>query len=243
MSEKVDSALLERVKGDIMFGALPPNSKLRVRSLSLRYGVGTSPLREVLSRLVPEGLIEFEQNRGFWVAPLSIAELIEITEMRQLIEVDGFRRSMQLGDEDWEARVLVAHHKLAKTLQQHRRKDDPKARLEWEARHRAFHLALIDACGNRKLLQAADQLYDQLARYRPILQFNDYPNEKLAEIHKRIFELAMARDLKRGPAELASHFAVNLTQVNETLKSTPQLFEMMRGDGEIDDAVHSADDR
>src|SRR5690349_7523744 len=70
MSEKVDSALLERVKGDIMFGALPPNSKLRVRSLSLRYGVGTSPLREVLSRLVPEGLIEFEQNRGFWVAPL-----------------------------------------------------------------------------------------------------------------------------------------------------------------------------
>jgi GntR family transcriptional regulator, carbon starvation induced regulator len=242
MSGKIDSALFERVKGDIMFGALPPNSKLRVRSLSVRYGVGGSPLREVLSRLVPEGLIEFEQNLCFWVAPLSVAELVEITEMRQLVEVEGFRRSMQTGDEDWEARVLVAHHKLTKTLQQ-RREDDAEGRLQWEARHRAFHLALIDACGNRKLLQAADQLYGQLARYRPILQINDYSSDELAEIHTRIFDLAMARDLTKGPTELARHFEVNLTQVNETLKSTPQLFEMMRGESDPGDAVHLDDDR
>jgi GntR family carbon starvation induced transcriptional regulator len=242
VSGKIDSALFERVKGDIMFGALPPNSKLRVRSLSVRYGVGGSPLREVLSRLVPEGLIEFEQNRGFWVAPLSIVELVEITEMRQLIEVEGFRRSMLIGDDDWEARVLVSHHKLTKMLQQ-RREDKTESRLEWEARHRAFHLSLIDACGNRKLLQAADQLYGQLARYRPILQVNDYSSDELAEIHTRIFEMAMARDLTHGPLALARHFEVNLTQVNETLKSTPPLFEMMREVNASPDVVHSDYDR
>ena len=225
-----------------MSGALPPNSKLMVRALSVRYGVGGSPLREVLARLVPEGLIKFEQNRGFWVAPLSIAELVEITEMRQLIEVDGFRRSMQKGDEDWEARVLLAHHKLKKFLQQ-RDEDTAESRREWEARHRAFHLALMDASGNRKLLDAAEQLYAQLARYRPILQINDLSTDELTEIHTRIFDIAMDRDLTRGAVELARHFEVNLVQVHATIENTPEKFKTMLGRSDPIDINHWPDNR
>ena len=227
---KVNPALIERVKGDILGGVLRPNSKLQIRSLSQRYGTAGSPLREVLSRLVPEGLIRFEQNRGFWVAPLSMAELTEITEMRQLIETEGFRRSMELGDDDWEVRVVVSHHRLSQLHRQQRR-DTTEYRLDWEARHRAFHLALIDACGNRKLLQVAEQLYDNLARYRPILKVNNLSVDELEEIHNRIFELALKRDAERGVSELRQHLDVNLRQVSQSLEKTPNLFDMPDQDG------------
>ncbi len=220
------ASVRERVRSDILAGVLEPNSRLRIRSLSARYGVGGSPLREALSRLVPEGLITIEQNRGFRVTPLSIEELREITEMRQILEVEAFCRSVERGDDNWEGRVVAAFHQLAKCLRQPL--SDPLAqRLRWEERHRGFHRSLIDACGNSKLLHAADQLYQNLARYRVVLQINDLPTERLRRIHEELLEHAIDRDAQAGSAALRRHFEVNLDQLRETLGQNPQLFEAL----------------
>src|SRR5262245_1055433 len=65
--------VLDRLRDDIVSGRLAASEKLRVQDLSERYGVGASPLREALSRLTADGLVENESNRGFRVAPMSVA--------------------------------------------------------------------------------------------------------------------------------------------------------------------------
>src|SRR6185369_8530624 len=56
-----------RLRDDIISGALVPAEKLRIEHLRQRYGIGASALREALSRLVSDGLVECEAQRGYWV--------------------------------------------------------------------------------------------------------------------------------------------------------------------------------
>src|SRR3990172_5019394 len=79
------SSVYERLRQDVLTGELLPGHKLRIDALRLRYGVGASPVREALNRLVSEGLVTLEDQKGFRVAPVSLDELRELTHTRCLI--------------------------------------------------------------------------------------------------------------------------------------------------------------
>ena len=68
------SDTFDRLRGDIISGTLLPGSRLRFADLQARYGIGTSPLREALSRLAADRLVVQEVNRGFKVPPLSLED-------------------------------------------------------------------------------------------------------------------------------------------------------------------------
>ena len=104
----------ERIRSDIIFGRLRPGQRLTLEKLRPAYGVGISTLREILSRLTPEGLVTAEGQRGFQVAPCSAEDLKEIAALRLLIEKDALVKSFQAGDMEWEGRVVASHHKLAR---------------------------------------------------------------------------------------------------------------------------------
>ena len=59
------SAVYEQLRWDITHGILEPGSKLRVEAISQRYEVGASPLREALSRMSAEGLVDRAVGRNF----------------------------------------------------------------------------------------------------------------------------------------------------------------------------------
>ncbi|MEX0802363.1 MAG: GntR family transcriptional regulator, partial [Candidatus Binatia bacterium] len=82
-STDADAAVLQ-LKKDIVSGSLAPNEKLRVRALTVRYGIGASPMREALARLSGSGLVRLEGQKGFRVTPISHADLLDITRTRQI---------------------------------------------------------------------------------------------------------------------------------------------------------------
>ena len=69
----------DRLRADILGGALQPGTKLKLEALRGRYDVSINTLRETLSRLSADGLVEAEGQRGFTVMPASLADLIDIT--------------------------------------------------------------------------------------------------------------------------------------------------------------------
>src|SRR5262245_960453 len=81
-------ALLRR---DIVSGALEPDSKLKMRVLKERYGIGSSPMREALAQLAAQGLVHQFSQKGFRVPPLSAAHLADITRSRQLVETEAVK--------------------------------------------------------------------------------------------------------------------------------------------------------
>ena len=81
--------------------------------LMQRYGFSSSAVREALSRLVTDGLVEAVDQRGFRTTPASREQLIDITETRVTVESVALQRSIEHGDLAWESRIVAAFHRLA----------------------------------------------------------------------------------------------------------------------------------
>ena len=99
----------EQLRDDIVDGHLPPDEKLRVEHLKARYGVSAGTLREAITRLVSDALVITEGQRGFRVAPIAVADLQDLTNLRVHIEIDALRQSMRQGGADWRQRVQAAY--------------------------------------------------------------------------------------------------------------------------------------
>src|SRR5258705_13679778 len=74
--------VLRRMREDILCCALKPDQRLRFGELRQRYGTSVGTLREALSHLVSEGLARTEAGRGFSGAPGSLADFLDLTELR-----------------------------------------------------------------------------------------------------------------------------------------------------------------
>lgn len=179
----------------ILEGTLEPECKLRVEELRQHFGVGSSTIREALSRLLVDKLVVSREQRGFQVAPVSLEDFREITELRILLETQAVREAVRKGDDAWEDRLVAAAHQLAKI--EARLKDmgsDPEFAMAWEERNREFHDALVAACENSWLLRFRATVFAHSFRYRRIsLKEKSIPRDVRAE-HQAIFEAAMARD-------------------------------------------------
>jgi GntR family carbon starvation induced transcriptional regulator len=183
------------IRRDILAGRYEPGKKLKIADLAQKLKVSPGAVREALSRLVPEQLVVSRDQRGFAVAPLSIVDLEDLTDLRCEIEAIALRRSAERGDVNWEGAVLAAVHRLR--LTPHRIEGDELAlNPQWIARHADYHAALVSACESPKLLALHGQLYEQSERYRG-LSANLPTTRDVAAEHDAIVELALARDTDR----------------------------------------------
>jgi len=78
--------VLRRMREDILCCVLKPDQRLRFGELRQRYGTSVGTLREALSHLVSEGLARTEAGRGFTVAPISLADFLDLSELRVWLE-------------------------------------------------------------------------------------------------------------------------------------------------------------
>ena len=199
-----------RIRSDILAGHLTPGAKLPFAELVARYGGSTSVIREGLTRLVEQGLVQAEPQHGFRVVPLSISDLDDLTTARCELEGLVLRLSIAAGDLEWESAIVAAHHTLERTPmtpQSDDTFDDPGALSdEWRAAHARFHNALIAGCPNVRLRTMASSLRDAAELYRSWSgraghdQHRDIPGE-----HGAITEAVRARDAERAVAELTTH--------------------------------------
>src|SRR5690606_5385935 len=128
------------LRRDIMHGALPPSTKLRIETLAERYEVGPTPVREALNRLSTEGLVTQQDQRGFRVSPVSKAELLELTRTRAWLSEITLRESIAHGDQAWEENVVLAFHRLSRSPRR-LAGDSGELNPVWEQLHHAFHHA------------------------------------------------------------------------------------------------------
>lgn len=192
----------ERVRADIIFGRLSPGRRLRLDALAKDCGVSVSTLREILNRLTSEGFVVAEGQKGFRVAPVSVANMKEIAALRLLLECDAIEKSFAAGDVEWEARVVAAHHKLVR-FEERMARGERDASESWKRYDWQFHQALISACGSRVLIDAHAAVFDKYLRYQ--MTALSYRGRIAEDEHRAMLECALRRDAAAACDTLRRH--------------------------------------
>jgi GntR family carbon starvation induced transcriptional regulator len=172
-------SVYNRLRADVLNGELKPGSRLAMTELRQRYSIGLSPLREALSRLVGEGLVIAEGQRGFRVVPFSAEDVDDLLFIWQTIEEGTLRAAMARRDEHWEASIVAAFHVLERRIA-HAGSAISAERDAYEEAHRAFHMALTAGAGSVRAAFIQGALYDQARRYR-LLLIREPPDPRFAE--------------------------------------------------------------
>jgi DNA-binding GntR family transcriptional regulator len=206
------SAVYEQLRADITHGILVPGSKLRVEAISKRYEVGASPLREALSRLSAEGLVDRTDQRGFSVSALKWDELPTMAQTRAQLESLALRDSIQARDTDWEHALVLLVHQLSRTprsLAEDRYVPNP----EWESLHRDFHRVLLARCPSRWLLSFCANLADEAYRFRQVAAGQSFSSRNVHAEHVAIFEAAIGGKADEAVQMLVQHYTRTATLV------------------------------
>lgn len=212
----VDGAY-RQLRRDIIEGRHAPGAKLRVEHLKDEYEVGAGTLREALALLVSDSLVVAQGQRGFRVAPISLADIEDITHTRVMLECEALRQSIANGDETWEGNLVSAFHLLTRAEEKLAGDVDGSVN-EWEERNRVFHETLIGACTSRWIRHFLAILYRQSERYRRISVLNRPVPQDVHEEHEQIFRAAIARDADEATRVLSGH----IWRTFQTVAGVPQ---------------------
>jgi len=95
------------LREEIITGKIPPGARLKVETLKVSLDTGSAPVREALSLLTSDQLVERLDQRGFRVAQTSKSQFQEILKLRCKFEVLALQESIEAGDQVWEESLVL----------------------------------------------------------------------------------------------------------------------------------------
>lgn len=179
--------VLAALRSDILTGVLAPGDQVVQESLAERYGVSRVPLREALKTLESEGQVVYHPHRGYFVAELSVADLMEVYRLRAILEAEAIRAAVPtLSDEDVEALAeLVADIDAAAA---------GGDVIAMTGANRRFHFALFDAAGMPRLSRLLRQLWEATDAYRALYFQAATNRDRVSGEHAEMVRALRARD-------------------------------------------------
>jgi GntR family carbon starvation induced transcriptional regulator len=195
------------LRRDIVRGVFSPMGRLKVEHLVKFYGVGHSPVREAILLLSSSGLVIHEHQKGYRVAPVSLADYDDIVAVYQRLYKLAIGMAIDLGDDAWEERVVVRMHRAAK-VPKTILNSDPEARERWQRAYWELHGEFLSGCDSPLLMQLLGDIGFRLERY--VNLFADLAIDRDRDHHKEhreIVEALVARDKPRTERLIESYFA------------------------------------
>ena len=163
-------------------------------------------------RNATEGFVEAVDQKGFRVVETSHQDFVELAGLRTLLEVEGLKRSIEIGDLDWEGRLVAALHKLTHVEQRILEGDDDDL-IAWSSYDYGFHHALISACGSNVHMRTHRNVFDQLRRYIVIeCNTHGFRGQELISEHNAIGQAALDRDAKTCTRLVTEHLEFYIRQ-------------------------------
>ena len=138
---------------------LVPGATVSESQLAGRFGLSTAAVRAALARLRAEGLLLAEPRRGHVVAPVTMRDVIEIYEVRALLEPPGAAAAAGRMPAD----QLIRLRRLCQPVPD---LEDAASAEHFLAANRTIHVAVAEASGNRRLAAIVTQLLDGSERAR-----------------------------------------------------------------------------
>lgn len=153
------TAAYERLRHAIMRLELAPGTGVSEAQLVDRYEVSKASVRAALARLRGEGLVVAEPRRGHVIAPLTMRDVLEIYDLRLVLEPPAAETAAGRIDVEELARL----QRLAEPPVD---SSDARSLEQFLSANRAVHLAIVDAAGNARASRIVERLLDDSERAR-----------------------------------------------------------------------------
>ena len=202
-SPSLESEVHRRLRDLIVAGELAPGGLYSMNELAAQLGVSRTPVAQAVARLVDEGMVKVEHRRGLRVLETSGHDLVEIYQIRLLLEPQATSRATAL-------MRRADHRRLERALRELRDVADahgPANLREFLRRDAGFHHVILEAAGNRRLTEYIDTLRDlQMIRDLSTVD-RTRPATAVVADHERIYERIRGGDADGAQRAMHSHLA------------------------------------
>lgn len=196
LNESVYSAIKEL----ILSGRLGPGVRLVHQDLADQLSVSRTPVRESLERLYQEGYVGRRTRRGYFVAEVSIAEVTDLYDTREALEMHAYRTTASRGFRDQE---LTALREVNKEYASFFPDVVNRTRLKVD---QAFHRTLASFAGNEHLCKMLDSIYERIELKRRLDGYGITVGDKPLREHEALLEALGRQDYAAGEEVLRNHF-------------------------------------
>ena len=204
--DKLSEQVYQRLKTDLHEFLLTPGQRLSEAALAEQMGVSRTPIREALTRLRDEGLVEVESKTGWFVRPIDFDRIDQLYDLRVLLELDAVTRLSQAEAPE----QLLAPLRQGWLLPSGERLRDGPAVGELDER---FHSALVKAAGNDEIARVHDDVTGRIRIVRRLDFTRDDRIDATYQEHARILRAVLQRKADQAKMLLRAHIEQSKAEV------------------------------
>jgi len=196
------------IRSSILNGEFEPGMQLKLQNLGNRYSISLIPVREALRVLEAEGLVESVRNKGARVAPISMADALDVYRLRLILETAALKMAFEHVDDE-----------LIKTLQQYQRsmrETFSKNRNDYLSLHQKLHFGIYNRSGSKWTVKILGLLWSHSERWRK-LSLAKIDLNAPTEDHSDIIVALRERNLAAACTALEHHILVSVKSLESTL--------------------------
>ncbi|MGF1569252.1 MAG: GntR family transcriptional regulator [Nodosilinea sp.] len=188
-----------------------PGESLNEVELAASFGVSRTPLREVLNRLVAEGLLNFVPRKGFSCKPLDTKMIFDLYEVRCGLEMMSAKLSTERASDAALQHLVQFWQSAAENFAQ-------LSPLECARCDEKFHEQLASLSQNNELLHTLQNI-NARAHYLRLISMEQGPyRHNTCTEHALILQAIQARDSEAAMARMSAHVALRQEQLVEVIK-------------------------
>jgi DNA-binding GntR family transcriptional regulator len=199
------------LKSRIINNLIKPGEPLNEGVLSKELKISKTPIREALQQLEKEGFIENIPVKGAFVSRISIQDIREIFEIREILECEVIKRAALKVDPD---KVQILREKFLSS-----ESDSKKVSAGGFKSGDEVHSFIFETYGNDRLMEIYRRLQDHIVRSR-VHFFNQSPSGRSGESfkeHLEILDALMAKDPLKGESTIRNHLRNSLEYLKKIM--------------------------
>lgn len=184
MSENTKNKIYHEVRRSIIMGEFKTGARLNVEEIADHYQISVTPVRDALQMLNQEGLVTIKPRAGYFVTRITLKELRDMFELRNILELVAIERSIDKIDSEQILQLRNVHAGYTG--------DDDDSYDRYTDENRCFHYLLAEASGNQELANLIGHLMDRLARFMVLR----HAGKTMEESHSKIVDALEKHDLE-----------------------------------------------
>ena len=185
------------LRRSIGVGHRKPGERIDLDELSKSYGTSITPVRDALQMLGQEGLVTIKPRSGYFVTHITLKELRDMLDLREILEVASIERVV--------ARITEEQLKQLELVHAGYTDEDDESYIRYMSENRSFHYLIAEASGNHELAEMLGRLLDRLLHFMILCRVG----KTLENRHSLVIEALRTRDIAKARNTI-------LAEVNQT---------------------------